>query len=332
LDSNSGADWTAQTMSSMGLLNTNSGPRGTDPISWPTVLISEVDHSPDFVELRNKSGSSRSLEGWYFLSASTSNGAFVRVQPFPAGASITGNGYHVLGEGSAPAELPGAVPYTQIAGGTTGFPFTVSEFAIALYDSYGRLSDMVRTQRVGDGITHHTTLLPAHWTDFVGAAPRTSDGQGVIARVTTSFDTDSGTDWRGSSVRTMGTLNGVGLTPNLGYAEPLDARFALTQSSQVMVVVNAGPPFAGMGHGYLLSGGHLNNEGPFYGMGNDALANLVNFGTQPPHMGLLDFRGSTRLDLPISLPPGLVFDLKFFTFHPGTGQILAQTLVMEIDT
>lgn len=332
LDSNSGADWTAQTSSSMGLLNRNSGPRGTDPLALPTVLISEVDHAPDLVELRNKSGSTRSLEGWYFLSSSTSNGAILRIQPFLAGASIVGNGYHVVGEGSAPAELPGSVPYTQLAGGTIGFPFTGSEFAIALYDSHGRLSDMVRAQRDGDAIVHHTIMLPAHWTDFVGAASRSSAGDSVIARVTTNFDTNSGTDWRGSSVRTMGSLNGVALTPDLGHAEPLDARFALTHTSQVMVVVNAGPAFASMGHGYLLSGGHLNNEGPFFGMGSDALDNLLNFGTTPPHMGLLDFRGSTRLDLPIFVPPGIAFDLKFFTFDPANGMVLAQTLVMEIDT
>jgi hypothetical protein len=272
------------------------------------------------------------MHGWYFLASAYSAGPAGSIRPWQTPFTLNGNGFAVLGDGTPPAELPGAVPYFQLNASTGDIPFTSLAFALGLFDDHGRLIDFVRSQREGFGVTHHTTRMPIPYSDFVGAAPRTASDDGVVARVTTVSDTNSGIDWRASTIRTMGSLNGAGITPDLGHAQPIDARFELTHIGQIMVVINAGPTFAGVGHGYLLSGGHNLNVGPFYGMGNDALDNLMSFGTLPPHMGILDSRGSTRMDFPVNLPVGLVFDLKFFTFNPITGALLAQTLVMEIDT
>jgi len=115
LDSDAGADWTEQPNRSFGLINRNSGPRGSDnPI--PDIRINEIDNSPDYIELYNASGSLVDLQGWFFLCDASNGGNPSVVRPFPGSFVIAAGGYVVIGDGATtPAELPGGTPYVNLA-------------------------------------------------------------------------------------------------------------------------------------------------------------------------------------------------------------------------
>ncbi len=335
LDSNAGADWTAETQTSMGRENRSSGPRGTDPVPSTTVLITEVDDNPDFVEIRNQSGSSLDLWNWYFLASAQNSptAAPTLLLPWPDSTAIAANARMVIGDAApAPTELPAFVEFRSLAAvGGGNLPFTTSEFELGLYDSHGRLVDLVRTVAEAGPVVHNTPRVPSAWSDFVGGAPRTLLGDRCIGRVSTT-DADAGSDWRAVATRSMGLPNPAGgFTGASGHADAFDVRAHTTAFPGFTIIMNAGTVRAGDTYYFLVSGGHQSGLGPVLGLGADALTNFQAFGTTPPFTGVLDGRGSARIDFDAVFPAGLDFD-AIFALVSNAGVITAQTLVLEFDS
>jgi hypothetical protein len=339
LDSNGGSDWTEQTTTSMGLENRNSGPRGSDPRPLSPILITEVDDSPDYIELRNI-GPARSLEGWTFISSGSQNQGNVTLRPFPGPQFINANLHLVIGDGAAaPAEMPGFLPYVNLSAiGGGNIPFTTLEGSLALYDDYGRNIDEVRMMATTGPVVHNHPRAPGAPLSFGGGAPRTTLGDACVGRMVTTTDTNSGSDWSAISVRSMGLVNDVASTftgaPGPGTAQlRLDVRAHETAAGEgLTLILNAGPGRAGDTWNLALSGGHLNGTGPILGLGADAIDNFIMLSTTPPWFGTLDARGSARLDIPSgSVPVGIDFDTIFLLFNPQGGLVL-YTPVIEYDT
>lgn len=338
LDSNSGGDWTEQPTTSMGLENRSSGARGTDPRPLPVVLISEVDDSPDYIELRNI-GATRDLEGYTLLASGSQNQSVVTLRPFPGPRTIGTNGYVVIGDGAtAPAEMPFFIPYVNLSGiGGGNIPFTTLEGALALYDSYGRQIDEVRMLATTGPVVHNHPRLPGPTLSFAGGAPRTTFGDVSLGRVSYLSDTDTGGDFRAISGRSMGLANPPGnFVGSAGTGLPtarLDARVHETAAGEgLTLILNGGPDRAFDTWNLTVSGGHLNGTGPVLGLGVDAIANFIQLSATPPWFGTLDANGSARLDVPAgSLPVGIDFDVLFLIFNPQGGLVLYSP-VIEYDT
>lgn len=336
LDSNAGADWTAQPQTSMGLESRSSGPRGTDPIPASSLLITEVDRSPDYVEVHNPSGIAQNLQNWYLL-AVNGNGPLTQIRPWPGSTLMSGFGFRVVGDfAAAPAEMGwtgGYVNLSAIGGGN--IPFTMGSWQLGLYDSYGRAVDVVRAHGVSGPSYSNAPRLPADWTAFTGASPQATTGDGAIARFSTSNDTNTGADWYAASTRSMGSVNQAShLVGNPGHGDVFEVRVGASPnpSGHVTTVFNADVAYAGHTYYFFMSSGHLNGNGPFYGMGPDALTNFMSLGTTPPYTGTLDAQGSARVDLPLALPPGVQVDLLYFLIDPANGQVSANTLVIAFDS
>ncbi len=339
LDSNSGGDWTTHGPRSFGLENGNSGVRGYDPLPRSFVYLNEIDDSPDLVELRNASYLQVDLRNWYLLCSGFQNQAHALVAPtfgssLPLGLLPAGD-YCVLGEGStAPAEKPAAVPYINVlTTSPSGFPFSTAEYEAALYDSYGRLVDLVRATGHDDNVVHNHPRAPAHWAEFAGGSRRTASGTHVLARQATFPDTNNARDLSGRSVRTMGSDN-LALIGGPPAAPPLDVRWHSGRTGTGFTcIVNAGGDNAGSRWSFAFSSPHLQGNGPVLGLGADALANYQLLNSIPGIFGVLDSRGSARLDLPAgTLPPGFTADAIFFLQDPQTFAITALSPILEYDS
>lgn len=331
LDSNSGGDWTEQLSSSMGIENRSSGARGTDPIAVPAVVINELDDDPDYIEFRNRSGGTVNVQNWMVLTSSANNSRQAIIRPWEASTSINNNAFFVIGEGTAPAEMPAGVSYVDIIG-SANIPWTGSELDCALYDVYGRLVDLVRCTRIDSELVHNHPRSPSGWDDFVGAGRRISTSDNSIGRTSASTDTNRGSDWLPLYTRSMGTGNSsTTYAGPLGHGDILDVRLNEGAGDGLSLIINAGPAAAGQRWSFFYSGGHLFGNGPLLGLGPDALQNYFGVVNTAPWFGFLDAEGSARLDFPpSSIPAGIDTD-DLFILQNG-GLLTARTLVIPFDT
>ncbi len=332
LDADSGEDWTEQDVASMGLENRSSGPRGFEGSDPPSVLINEIDHQPDYIEIYNASGSVVNLKHWFLLCSFGQGVPHEIIRPFPAEMVVPAGGYVVIGNhGVQPAELQ-SVPYVdlQVVGGGA-LAFGQGAYDCALYDHRGRLMDCVRATGESSELVHNHPRAPSAWSDFVGAATRVfSNGSGAIGRDAASLDTNTGADWAPVWTRTMGVAN---WSPRdaAGHGHVIDVRANGTWAGGgTTVIINAGGQAAFSPHYLFFSYGHADGGGVFFGLGMDALTNWHAFAGAAPFAGLLDAQGSTRWDFPSGwLAPGFELDAIFYALTPG-GQ-LVRTKVLAFD-
>jgi hypothetical protein len=342
LDSNSGGDWYGGGARTFGLENTCGGTRGYDPVLKHAVVINEVDDSPDYVELYNKHSSSVvNMKNWYILTSAVQNGSHTAILPnFHSGllfGYLGTQSYVVMGDtNTTPAEKPANVPYINVTtGGNPGFPWTLSEFDVALYDNRGRLADYVRTARQGTNVVHNHPRAPSAANDFRGFAPRGTVGDRVTARNSVSTDTNRDSDWRAQSTRTMGTANPATFIPTLSHSSPppVDVRLHSEGAGAAHIIVNGGPQHAGETWSYSATLGHLYGTGPLLGLGPDAINNYYLLVSTPGFHGVLNSDGVARSDFPLGfLPPGVQLDQIFFLIDPMTGQITSQSAILMYDT
>lgn len=339
LDSNSGADWTAETKLSMGRENRNTGNRGTDPISVPRILINEINPNPDHVELvRANTNAAIDLRNWYFLASARNGSPISVIRPWRSQHEFVGS-FEVVGEGAPPMEMPQGTVYTNVTALGENFPMTGDEFSLALYDSHGRLVDLVRTMGEDFTIGHNHPRLPAPRAAFRGFAPRTTLGARGLGRTGSVAQAQAhGGAWRPIGTRSLGTFNSVNwFFGDAGTNELIDARIHMDGNGDLTCIVRADRSLASQNWGFVVSSGHLNGTGPFFGLGEDALTNFVAFGMQAPFTGPLDGRHSARFDLAGPIPVGIDLDFIFFTFTTpatpsGSIQITSQTSILEFDS
>lgn len=331
LDSDGGRDWSEESNRSFGIENRSAGLRnGLDPVAIQSVRINEIDASPPLVELVNGSAAAVDLRDWYFLVSDAQGAPVRRVNPWPS-ASVLGIGrYAVLYEGLVPpAEMPGtALPASLPPAALFLGP---SKLTLGLYDRLGRLVDLVRSVDEAGSVVHNHPRLPSWPFDFTGAAPRLLAGDRSFGRAPGAADTDTGADWRAIDIRTMGSANLAFVGPP-GHADTLDVRLHEGQGDGLTAILNAGTSSAGHAYNILFSFGHLDGNGPFLGLGPDALSNWLALLSLPPFSGALDSRGSARFDFPAgSVPPGFQSDNLFITLAPGF-VLSKRTLILEFDT
>lgn len=343
LDSNAGRDWTGETQRSLGLENTSAGTRGTEPDPNYDILITEVDDSPDFIEIYNDGYSVVPLNGWQLKI--TSAGSEALIAPFPGNCCSLGSGqYLVFGMGLQPAELPGGVQYVNVALHGGSLALNSFEYEIALYDQYGRLVDLMRASGGNDTVVQNHPRAPSAWYDFNGAALRLStvgggsicrriSNIGIIGGTTPYFDNGTGADWQPCFTRTMGSIN-AGWVGELGMSARLDVRANETALGNGMaIILNAGSSHAGERYSFLFSLGHQYGAGPLWGLGFDALANWLTTVSSPVFSGTLGPRGEGRIDLPSgSLPGGLGADAIFILQDPANGNLLSRSPIVMFDT
>lgn len=333
LDSNGGSDWTSHGTRTFGLENTSGGLRGLDPIPVADVVINEVDHNPEYVELKVRGASSVNVQNWSLMVIGGQGIPLLRLRPWPSPELIPAGGFFVVGNSVAPAELPSLVPYANLnALGSPLFILDEQEYSCAVYDHYGRLVDLVRMTGHDDGVVHNHPRAPSHWQAFTGAAQRAPVGEGSQGRNLSSTDTNTGSDWRPMTVRTMGSGNGTG--PFTWTPDPtpiLDVRLNATGlGGGLAIILNAGSAHSGEGWTLAFDLGHYQGQGPVMGLGPNALNNLIWASMNPPFVGSLDARGSARLDVPPgSVTTGLALDAIFLLFT-GT-QITSRTAILELD-
>ncbi len=344
LDSNSGGDWTSETVRSFGLENRSSGQRGSDPIQLEEVVVNELldrqsAFQQNYVELKNVSLAPVNLRNWFILWSPGQGMPHQLITPWSNDdLNLGANAFTVIGDvQSQPAELPPGVTYVHATVGGQGLPFPVNaeEFEIALYDDHGRVVDLARGTGNDDVRVHNHKRAPSAAFDFAGAVPRSLDsGSGGTGRDAASTDTNAGSDWRPIYTRTMGSANlpsTWGGPPGLG--DKLDVRLNATGlGGGFTCIINAGPQAAGKRWSFFFNAGHLDGQGPFFGLGSEALPNWLMLGNTPPWFGFLDSRGSARLDLPpATFPSGLQTD-GMFILQDAAGGLVRRTTVIEWDT
>lgn len=340
LDSNSGGDWTAQPGHSLGLENRSSGPRGHDPIGVPNVLINETDDSPDYIEIKNDASYQVNLQNWFILASASQNSAHALIRPWQRQwTPVPSNGFMVVGDGTTPpAELPSWVPYVALStqssfGGGGNIPWVSEEYSCALYDSYGRCVDVVRTTGHDDVRVHNHPRAPSAPFDFVGAAMRSADGDRSIGRKLLNNDSDNGSDWVALYTRSMGVENHFSAyVGNPGLAGGVDVRLNGTPYGGGLTgIINAGPAFAGKHWSFAFSSGHQHGQGIFFGLGAEALNNWLLLNQDPLWSGQLDANGSARVDFETGvLPAGLTSD-DIFIIQDAGGGLALRTAVIEWD-
>ncbi len=338
LDSNSGGDWTTGRPRSMGLENSAGGTRGYDPIGITRVRINEIDDSPDFIELLRPTSfvfaaPALNLENWYFLMSALNGSAHSKVAPFTTVRNLATGGFVVVGDTSTPPSgMPGNVPYLYQGG---NIPFIAEEFSCALYDSYGRCVDLVRSEGASHPIVHNHPRAPAHWSEFTGVASRSNILAAAVARNQSSTDTNTGGDFVGSSFSTFGLANPLTHTPT--GTTGLDVRLNATPyGTGITAIINAGPEHAGEKWSFTFSYGHILGAGPILGLNSEAVNHWLTISMTPPFTGVLDQFGCARLDFPTaSLPPGVDTDDLFLT-QANDGNPLSPIVllspILEFDT
>ncbi len=339
LDSNSAADWLSFGPRSFGLENACSGSGNTDAwLPGIRVLINETDDSPDFIEIAWSGIGEIDLSGYYILASANQGSTHTRI-PIPWGANLPNPGignraYIVLGDTSTPpGEKPANVTYINVAAnGGPGIPWTTEEYDCALYDSFGRLMDCMRTTGHNDLVAHNHPRFPSSWYSFQGAAPRAGTGDGAIGRNAQSSDTNLGANFGPKATRTMGLANSD-VPGAINYDAGMDVRLNGTGlGGGLTLIINAGIDHAGERWSFTFSGGHLQGTGPIVGLGPDALDNYAILNTTPPWFGFLDERGMARLDVPpLSVPVGIDTD-DIFILQDASMAVTAVSFILEFDT
>jgi hypothetical protein len=345
LDSNSGGDWTRQVQTSMGLENRSSGARGSDPIATQDFVINEVDDAPDYIEFHVRSG------GFFGIIDGTNyeleivniiNGSRQTIRPWKGTAAAL-YGHPVIGtSASAPAEMPAPVSaslpnYWNIAASGESMSMTGDEQAITLYDNYGRVLDVVRTNwRLSSTnyFVNNNPRSPSHWSEWGGAVNRQNGGEGSYGRDAAATDTNTGADWSNQITRSMGSDNGAAFGASL-VTDLFDVRANNGQGGGIAMILNAGSSMAGKKWSILISAQAPDfGRGPLMGLGWDALNNWVALYNDPFLSGTLDADGSGRFDYPSGLvPAGLIFDTMFILQNVGDpGSLLMQTPVLQLNT
>ena len=78
--------------------------------------------------------------------------------------------------------------------------------------------------------------------------------------------------------------------------------------------------------------GHLEGQGPIFGLGPDAVTNWQILSTTPPYFGFLDELGTARLDAPVgTLPASFALDAIVLLQDPNTGAFTLMTDILELD-
>ncbi|MAG57668.1 MAG: hypothetical protein CMJ83_15365 [Planctomycetes bacterium] len=334
LDSDAGKDWTGQLNRSFGLQNRNSGYRGTDPETFLKVVINEICDNLDYIELRNVAPVAVDLQGWFLYCSSGQNRDHRIIRPFPASRLLAPGAFLVIGDGpTQPPELPWNAAYVALNAVLGGnIPFTTNEYDCALYDSLGRLVDLVRTTGHDDTVVHNFPRAPAHWRDFTGSAGRSASGSGTIGRDAQSLDGGTGADWGPVATRTMGSPNS-GFSGPTGLGDIIDVRISdVDGGGGLALIVNGGHWLAG-GRFSLFSAyeGHLEGQGPLYGLAMSALTNWQALNQVAPWFGYLDANGSFRFDLPPGVLPHFAADHIAVVQSPTTGQVWRRTPILEED-
>jgi hypothetical protein len=342
VDSNSGGDWYGGGNRTFGLENTCGATRGHDPVLKSQVVINEIDDSPDFMELYNKSSSTLAdMRNWYIMSSQVQNNSHIIIRPNFTTGLIFGylgqQSYVVLGDtNTTPAEKPSNVPYINVtSNGQPGLPWITSEYDVALYDNRGRAADYVRTARQGTNVVHNHPRAPSADDDFRGNAPRGLLGDRVTARNSTSSDTNRGSDWRALSTRSMGTSNPAVFIPTTGFETPppVDVRVHSEGAGALHIIVNGGPLHAGEFWSFSATLAHIYGSGPLLGLGPDAINNYILLTSVPGFSGILNSDGVARSDFPLGfLPAGVQLDLIFFLNDLSNGQITSQSAILMFDT
>jgi hypothetical protein len=330
LDSDSGRDWTARSVRTFGRENTNDGTRGTDPLAIPVVRINEIDDNPDYVELFAPAGTAADVSNWFLL-VSPSPGTAQTKLLLPAGTTVPSNGYLVLGGAATPpAEIPGTITYLVLP----GLSFGSQAWSCALYDTFGRVVDLVRaTSSTGDNV-HNFPRAPSHHSDFFGAAGRDIGGDSAVGRSSSSGDTNTGANLFPIFTRTMGAANSSTTQGGTGgWGATIDVRVNATWSGTGFQAIINAPSQSGATWNFLVSTVHSNGLGILLGLGSDALVNFPMFYNVPPFSGTLGFNGSGRIDFPSgTLPLGAINADFVFLLQNASGAILTRTLVLEFDT
>ena len=344
LDSNSGGDWTSQSQTSMGLENRSSGPRGTDPVALADLVINEVDDSPDYIELRLRSGGFLGIidgTNYELEIVNIINSTPAIVRPWKGVFSPIGE-YVVLGDNVVtPAELP-APPFAQVPNYADlsavgeSLTLTADEQAITLYDNYGRALDVVRTNWRLSTVNYFVCNQPrsaSHWSSWGGAVNRQIGGDGSYGRTSVSTDTNTATDWYNQITRSMGSDNGATFGA-LNFTDLFDVRVNDGQGAGIALILNAGSSMSGKKWSILISPGPGYGNGPLMGLQWSAINNWVALYNDPFLSGVLDANGSARFDYPSGLvPTGLAFDLMFILQNVGDpGSLLMQTPVLQLNT
>ncbi|MAG58104.1 MAG: hypothetical protein CMJ83_17600 [Planctomycetes bacterium] len=332
LDSDGGTDWTEEVERSFGLESRSSGARsGTDPIQVQPVWINEIDTSPDYVELVNRSGSSLDIVDWYFLVSDAQGAPLRKVAPWPSSFVLTSGAYVVVGDGaSPPPEKPATVPYVVLPpAGLLGL--SSDELTIGLYDRLGRLVDLLRTIQEATTVVHNHPRAPSWPEDFHGAVPRLLAGDRAFGRTSATMDTNTGGDWRAVNARSMGMPNG-GFVGAPGHADAYDVRLNEASGNGITAILNAGVVSANHRYSLLFSLGHLDGQGPFFGLGGEAFLNWIVILSIPPLSGSLDELGSARFDFsPGTAPSGFEMDCMFLVQLPN-GLLTKRTVILEFDS
>ena len=218
------------------------------------------------------------------------------------------------------------------ARGHGNIPFTNNPLEVALYDNRGRLVDIMRSTGVDDVRVFNHPRSPAGWEDFVGGAARVSSrgGVSIIARQVGN-DTDTGSDWRTTTQRSLGSANPIGgFIGSIGHDHALDVQLTSTGfGGGLSIIVNGGPTAAGLNWRVLFSSGHANGQGPIFGLSNEAITNYQLYWDQIG--GILDSTGGARMEVdPNTFPPGVELDAVFWLLGPGGPE--RHTLVLEYDS
>lgn len=343
LDSNSGRDWTGETKRSLGLENQCAGTRGSEPDPTFDVVMTEIDHYNDYIEIYNKGYTTLSMNDWEFVI--TSGGVKTIIQPFATNnISLTSGEYYLIGDGPVPSGTALGVFAVNVANFGQSFNLNHREYEIALYDGYGRLMDIVRASGGNDTVVQNHPRAPAHWNDFTGAALRLAvagddvicrriSSIGIIGGTTPYFSNGSGADWQPCWYHTLGSVNS-GWIGQQGMSDRFDVRAHESALGDGMTIIfNAGSAQAGNKYSFMFSNGHAFGAGPLWGLGWDALTNWLFIQSSPLFSGLLGARGEGRIDLPPgALPPGVTADVIFLLQDPGTGAVLMRTPIIMFDT
>jgi hypothetical protein len=95
-----------------------------------------------------------------------------------------------------PAPVSASLPnYWNIAASGESMSMTGDEQAITLYDNYGRVLDVVRTNwRLSSTnyFVNNNPRSPSHWSEWGGAVNRQNGGEGSYGRDAAATDTNTG--------------------------------------------------------------------------------------------------------------------------------------------
>jgi len=333
LDTNGPEDWTEQPFHSLGWESRSSGPRGLDAAlpPRPAVRITEIDpRNPNYVEIHNVGSNDVDLTNWCIRASRGQGIPHTTVRPFPYGFTLAASARLVIGNGTAPNELPFGVPYLLA---DIPLPWGAAPLDCALYDHLGRVVDLVRSTGYANKVVHNHPRAPSYWQDFMGAAGREPFKRSIRGHVigrTGLGDSNTGGDWAPLKQRTMGSANAVAVGP-VGHGMQFDVRVhSLPNTGGLELIAIAPPTYSGATFYMAASLGHDGGLGPLFGMPVDALDWLSGPGMTLPWTGQFDAQASFRIGFPGNVMPlGVEADILAIAIRPGLPALF--TRVLEYD-